>query len=235
MLAGRRLFEGETVSDTLAAVLTSEVDFGALPRGRPAAIRQLLRRCLERNPKNRLHDIADARIVLDEVLTGKLVEPAMAVGAASDAAMRRRGPSWLVVGAIAAGALLLGLGAARWLAGSSTAAAKPLRVQFEIEAPDDTTLLSGVALSRDGRQLAFVARGADGRAALWVRPLDSPEARVLSGTADARYPFWAPDGKQIGFFAQGKLKVTDLQSGSPRDSRADRTDAPGSRRELGRR
>ncbi len=213
MLVGRSLFAGDTVTDTLAGVLKTEIDFAKLPADTPPSIRQLLRRCLERNPKNRLHDIADARIVLEEVLTGKLEEPA---AAPSDAAMRRQGPSWFVVGAIAAGALLLGLGAARWLAGSSTAAAKPLRVQFEIEAPDDTTLLSGVALSRDGRQLAFVARGADGRAALWVRPLDSPEARVLPGTADARYPFWAPDGKQIGFFAQGKLKLTDLQSGSPR-------------------
>ncbi len=216
MLTGKRLFEAPTVPETLAQVLTRTPDLDELPADVPAAIRSLLRRCLERNPKNRLHDVADARIVIDEVLTGKLLEPTVATTTASGPSMRRRGPSWLVAGAIAAGALLVGLGVARWLAGSSAAAAKPVRAQFEIDAPDDTTLLSGVALSRDGRQLAFVARGADGRAALWVRPLDSPEARVLPGTADARYPFWAPDGKQVGFFAQGKLKVTDLQSGSPR-------------------
>ena len=66
MLTGRRLFEGETVSDTLAAVLRQEIDWQALPSGTPTEIRRLLRRCLERNPKNRLHDIADARLVFED-------------------------------------------------------------------------------------------------------------------------------------------------------------------------
>ncbi|HLF57846.1 MAG TPA: protein kinase, partial [Thermoanaerobaculia bacterium] len=213
MLSGRSLFVADTVSDTLAGVLRADIDFAALPAGVPSAIRRLLGRCLDRNPKNRLHDIADARIVIEEVLTGKLVDlPA----APSSSATQRRGPSWLATGVIAAGCALLGLGVARWLVGSSTGAPAPARAQFEIHAPEKTSLVSGLALSADGRTLAFVARGADGRAALWIRPLDSLEARVLPGTVDARYPFWAPDGKRIGFFAQGKLKVTDLQSGSPR-------------------
>ncbi|MCL4810392.1 MAG: serine/threonine protein kinase, partial [Thermoanaerobaculia bacterium] len=71
MLSGRPLFAAETVSDTLAGVLKTEVDFGALPAAAPPALRQLLRRCLERNPKNRLHDIADARLVLDDLIAGR--------------------------------------------------------------------------------------------------------------------------------------------------------------------
>jgi len=82
MLTGRKLFVGETVSDVLAGVLKTEVDLDALPESTPPAIRGLLRRCLERNPRNRLHDIADARIVLDELVAGGSDEgvraPAMA-------------------------------------------------------------------------------------------------------------------------------------------------------------
>ena len=216
MLTGRSPFLADTVSDTLAGVLRAEIDLALLPPAVPPAIRRLLGRCLDRNPKNRLHDIADARIVIEEVLSGRLVETPAVTGAS--VIEPRLGPSWLVAGAVAAGCALLGLGVgvSRWLGGSASKSAAPGRAQFEIQAPEKTTLVSGLALSPDGRQLAFVARGEDGRAALWVRPLDALEPRLLSGTVDARFPFWAPDGKRIGFFAQGKLKVTDLQSGSPR-------------------
>mgnify|MGYP003553943536 CR=1 FL=1 len=77
-------------------------------------------------------------------------------------------------------------------------------------------MVSGLALSSDGRQLAFVARGKDGRTALWVRPLGSIKAKELPGTVDARFPFWSPDGRRLGFFAQRRLKVIDLLGGSPR-------------------
>jgi Tol biopolymer transport system component len=77
-------------------------------------------------------------------------------------------------------------------------------------------MVSGLALSSDGRQLAFVARGKDGRTALWVRALGSTEAKELPGTVDARFPFWSPDGRRLGFFAQRRLKVIDLLGGSPR-------------------
>jgi len=214
MLAGGTLFTGDSVGDTLAAVIRKEIDLGRLPEETPAAIRRLLRRCLERNPKNRLHSIADARIVIDEVLGGA-VEEATSASAAAPAPSRRFG--WL----LGAAGLLVGL-ALGVLAGPSistrpeVAAAAPLHAEFEVPAPESTNLLSGLALSQDGSQLAFVARGEEGRASLWVRPLDSAEARELPGTVDARYPFWAPDGRRIGFFAQGRLKVTDLLGGSPR-------------------
>ena len=101
MLAGKRLFEGETVSDTLAAVLRQEIDWTALPAETPAAIRHLLRRCLARSPKNRLRDIGDARLVLDEVVAGR---PEENVGAEASPvipqhASRRRGATGLAGGA----------------------------------------------------------------------------------------------------------------------------------------
>ncbi len=215
MLTGASLFAADTVSDTLAGVLRADIDLAKLPPSTPAAIRRLLRRCLERNPKNRLHDIADARIVLDEVLGGpdELPPPA----AETNGAARTRGRTW----GLAAGALLVGLGVGalvfRAAAPSESATqGAALHAEFEIPTPSGTTMVSGLALSSDGRQLAFVARGKDGRTALWVRSLGSTEAKELPGTVDARFPFWSPDGRRLGFFAQRRLKVIDLLGGSPR-------------------
>ncbi len=216
MLSGRSLFAGDSVGDTLAAVIRAEIDLKRLPTETPAAIRRLLRRCLERNPKNRLHDIADARIVIDEVLAGGLEELAPPAAEASAAA---RAPGW--TWGLAAGALVVGLGLGALL---FRAAAPPdgategaaLHAEFELATPSGTTLVSGLALSSDGRQIAFVARGKDGRTSLWVRALASAEAKELPGTVDARFPFWSPDGRRVGFFAQRRLKVIDLIGGSPR-------------------
>jgi len=214
MLIGGSLFAGDTVGDTLAAVIRAEIDLDRLPVGTPPALRRLLRRCLERNPKNRLHDIADARIVIDELLTGSKEEPEAAEMAPP---ARRPLARLLVVGAgVVVGlglGVLLGRGVAR---APSTAVAAPFVGQFEISAPAKTEFVSGLALSADGRRLAFVARGEDGRTHLWVRDLDAAEAKELPGTVDAMYPFWAPDGRRLGFFSQNRLKVTDLLGGSPR-------------------
>jgi Tol biopolymer transport system component len=216
MLTGRSLFAGPTVSDTLAGVLKSEIDWRALPAGTPVAIRSLLRRCLERNPKNRLHDIADARIVLDEVLGGG-PEEVLPLAAEARPAARTRGWTWgLAAGALGVG---LGLGALAFRAAAPPEVATQgaaVHAEFEIATPLATTMVSGLALSSDGRQLAFVARGKDGRTALWVRALGSTEAKELPGTVDARFPFWSPDGRRLGFFAQRRLKVIDLLGGSPR-------------------
>ena len=111
MLAGAPLFDGETVSDTLAAVLTRELDTKSLPAATPPPIRRLLRRCLEKNPKNRLHDVADARIVIDDVLTGRADlgdTPALAGSAVEPSAPGWPGRlAWLGAGAVL-GALALG-------------------------------------------------------------------------------------------------------------------------------
>ncbi len=209
MLTGQQLFHGETVSDTLAAVLTREFDTKALPTETPEALRRLLRRCLERNPRNRLHDIADARIVIDEVLSGASDE---AIGAAPASA--RSGPAWLWP-VVAALLLATGVVAGRWSGRSSADNAHPVLIQFQIHAPEGTGFVRGLALSPDGRKVAFVARGKDGRLSLWVRALDSLEARQLPETSDARFPFWAPDSRRIGFFSQRTLKWTDSAGGTP--------------------
>ena len=212
MLSGRSLFSADTVSDTLAGVLKTEVDFARLPESTPPAIRRLLRRCLERNPKNRLHDIADARIVLDEVASGRIEE-----GATPRVETVAKRALWPFVAAALVAGLALGALVAKFVAAPDWGGAPaPRHAELEIAAPAGHAFVSGLALSADGLRLALVARGEDGRTALWVRSLDAPGMTMVAGSTDARYPFWSPDGRKLGFFAQNRLKVTDLLGGSPR-------------------
>ncbi len=212
MLTGRSLFAGPTVSDTLADVLKTAIDFAELPNATPPAIRRLLRRCLERNPKNRLHDIADARIVIEEVASGRSEESA----APGSEGSVKRAVRPFVAAALVAGLALGAIGARLARAPGGADAGTPPHAELEVAAPAGQVFVSGLALSADGQRLALVARGEDGRTALWVRSLDAPEMTQVAGSTDARYPFWSPDGRQLGFFAQNRLKVTDLLGGSPR-------------------
>ena len=229
MLTGRPLFAGDTVSDVLASVLRQEIDWKALPPTIPGELRRLLARCLERNPKNRLHDIGDARIAIDELLARKETGPDPIAAPA-----RGGRATWLVGACALAAGLLLGWLLTRGLGSRSGGGGAPLHAEFQIGAPDRTSLMSGMALSPDGEKLAFVARGEDGRTALWIRALATREAKMLPGTTDARFPFWSPDGRKIAFFSQSRLKVTELFGGQPQvvaetSSTWTRGEAPGVR------
>jgi len=207
MLAGHPPFTGETVSDTLAAVLKTDPDWSALPNGTPLEIRRLLRRCLERDPQRRLHDIADARIEIGDALE----QPQMPDGPAARKRLRFAG--------IAAVSLLLGaLGG--WLLSHSRNPAyheSAARLQFQL--PEGGRYISagafggGLAVSPDGTSVAFVAV-VDGTAALWVRSLDGSQARPLLGTAGATSPFWSPDSKTLAFFSFGRLQALDILRGT---------------------
>ena len=221
LLTGRRLFEGATLSDTLAAVLTRDPDFSALPPATPTAIRTLLSRCLQRDVKTRLRDIGEARIAL--------ADPSVR---ASDSvsAPDRRGRGWplrrwlpvtllaLVVGA-AAGAL-----APR--AASRVTPSNAELLTLGIDAGGDTPI-AGVGwiglnwvgptavLSPDGQMLVFIARGpSGGRWQLYLRRLDELKARHLPGTEGAYAPFFSPDGASVGFFSGGQLAKIALDGGT---------------------
>ncbi len=214
MLMGRRLFEGETVSDVMAAVLTRELDLGVLPQATPAAVRRLLSRCLERETKNRLGWIGDARLELADPFgddAPKLVE------APATAGFLRLLP-WAiaaVIGIVAVAAVIAVL---------RRPAPEGRVVRFPIRPPDETVFhLEGLgpgpaALSPDGNHVAFSVRGVDGIIRLCVRSLDSVELRILDGTEGAQYPFWSPDGSEIGFFSRvsASLKVIPLEGGAMR-------------------
>jgi len=216
MLTGRSLFAGDSVPDTLARVLQREVDFDALPESTPPAIRRLLRRCLERKPKNRLHDIADARIVLDEVLAGASEE---AVAALPGGVPKSGLAGWrLAVAALAtlAAGALAAIVATGGLGRSGAATAEPpIRATIGVAEPLRLeTYDRSVALSPDGTTLALSVRDpAVKNDRLCLRSLDRFEMKPLAGTEGATYPFWSPDGRALGFFADGKLKRVDLAGG----------------------
>ncbi len=206
MLTGRRLFDGETVSDSLAAVLRANVDLSALPPSTPAPVRALVARCLDRDPQTRLRDVGEARIILsaphDE--TGTVAAP-------SAGSSRRATMAAAVITLLAA---LGGILAGRFL----LAPAQPARggdAAFDV-ALGDRVLLGSLAVSPDGHNIIFSARTKDNATELWLRPIDSLDAHALPGTLDGRDPFWSPDGREIGFFSGDSLFRLALDGTTPR-------------------
>jgi serine/threonine protein kinase len=199
MLTGRRMFVGETVSDTLAAVLRADFDWPALPAGTPPAIRKLLRRCLERDRKKRLADIADARMELDEALAGAPAELP---------APRIRALPWAVAVVFAAGFVAVLLIHFR----ESPPEQRVIKLSVS---PPQKTVFDRFAVSPDGRRLAFTADESDKirKTHLWVRQLDSLSAQHLSDAEHATSPFWSPDSRFIAFLAGGKLKKIEASGG----------------------
>jgi Tol biopolymer transport system component len=209
MLTGRRAFEGDGISDVLASVLKSDPAWSAIPAGTPASIRRLLRRCLEKDPRKRLSAIGDARLDLTEE-----DEDAVPVAASSPRARRRVLP---LVAAAAAGALIAALAAAAvW---RTNAPGKPAGVQrVSVLGPPDAPLLpdsNAVAISPDGRMVAFiVGTPVRSESQLWVRSLDSLEARRISDDSETPFlPFWSPDSRTVGYFTSSKLKIVPAAGG----------------------
>ncbi len=212
MLTGKRLFTGATVSDTIAAVLKVEPDWNTLPTDTPTAIRRLLRRCLEKDRKRRLTDAGAARLEIDDALTPQsAVDGAVASGTSANAPRGRL--AWMTGLAAAAvfGMAAMALPTLRYLRETPTPA--PPETRLEIATPATSDVVS-FAVSPDGRQIVFMASG-DGASRLWMRPLDTTAAQPLAGTDGASYPFWSPDSRSIGFFADGQLKRLDLSGGAP--------------------
>ena len=213
MLTGKVAFPGESVTDTLAGVIRAEPDWALLPATTPMRVRVLLHRCLQKDPRERLQAIGDARIALNEVLSGA---PDLApVGGAEPVAVPlwRRALPWALLGVMTAFALALAFVhfRERPTAGQVT--------RFEISEPDKTVLTPVLVISPDGRKVAFVAPGTNRGAAVgavWVRPLETLNARPLDGTEGAaNLPFWSPDSRFIAFQAQGKLKKIEALGAPP--------------------
>ena len=215
MLTGKRLFQGETVSDTLAAVLREPVDFAQLPPSTPPSVRVLLERCLERDPKQRLQAIGESRIALERTIAGSSGIRVAASGETPPAARRGRASlvlAWALAAAFAAVAATLAL---------RPRAPESRVYRASIPAPEgtvfsvDTTQPGPPALSPDGKKLAFAARGADAKVRLYIRALDATTAQPLAGTEGAQYPFWSPDSRFVAFGADQKLKKIEASGGPP--------------------
>jgi Tol biopolymer transport system component len=214
LLTGRIVFRRETPGETLAAILRDEpppiTDFNPSV---PAPVSWILERCLAKDPDDRYASTRDlARDVSNVRRRLSSISAADPAARPRDSARRSREPiAWTLA---AAGALLAV--AALWFGRRTGQAAGPLAgVRFTIAPPKDMGFTGTLALSPDGRNLAFAAAGADGRLALWVRPLDSLDARRLEGSDGAQFPFWSPDGHSIGYFAAGRLLKIDPHGGAP--------------------
>jgi Tol biopolymer transport system component len=220
MLAGRRAFAGDTVTDTLATVLQGEPDWNGLPASTPPALSQLVRRCLDKDSKRRLQAIGEARVMLEELsqvsATGRFVAPtetARLLPATSRATGPRR---WLVPAA--AGAGLLAGALAGILLGGPRATVAPVPTWLSLDlAPAEKLAerrprLTAFALSPDGRTVAFTGvRSA--KAALYLRSLDRAEAVAVAGSDDAQNPFFSPDGRFVGFVVGAEVKKVSAEGG----------------------
>ena len=200
MVTGARPFDGETISDTIAAVLKTEPDLTRVPR----ELHRVLETCLQKEPRNRLRDIGDVWLLL--------IDAAAPPSQPSPTAGRRR--ALIAAGAVAAGVLGAAVSAS-WFLLRPEAPPRQL-VAFPVSPPDQSTLEWGFALSPDGRSLAFPARGKDGVVRLWVRTMGAVAARPVPGTEGAtRAMMWSPDGRFLAFPLDRTLKKVDLAGGAP--------------------
>jgi Tol biopolymer transport system component len=221
MLTGRTPFPGSTVSDHIAAILEREPDWTALPPATPARIRRLLRRCLEKDLNRRLHDIADARIEIDDAREADgVVRTEPLVTSARDRA-------WWTAIAAAAAIAVIAIGFTSWSVLRPAPPAAPIAFTFTLPPPPEgqraLTISGSLSVSPDGQSVAFVAldenrrstEGETGQPVLFIRALGLQDARMLSGTDGATNPFWSPDGRFVGFVAGGTLKKIAAAGGPP--------------------
>ncbi|HET6463313.1 MAG TPA: protein kinase, partial [Candidatus Krumholzibacteria bacterium] len=206
-LTGKALFQGETVSDLIARILEREPDWSALPAGTPTRVRELLKKCLRKDPKERLRDIGDARLELTD--THAVID---GTTPASTARARSSRLPWIV----AAAGVVLAAAAIALRPAPKVPDAPTMRVSIPLpnglevspESPD-------ITISPDGKTVLFAATDSSGTSRLYMRPLATQTTRVLPGTEESYLPFWAPDSKQIAFFAGNSLKRMALTDDRP--------------------
>jgi predicted Ser/Thr protein kinase len=193
MLTGRPAFTGETITDVLAAVVKSEPDWNAVPQ----KVRRLLASCLQKDPKQRLQAIGDYRLLLEE-------KP-------QAGSLRHSRLGWVVA---ALALISIVMGAIAWRA--TRPVDRPLiRLDVDLGADAIAGQFTTVAISPDGTRLVFPVKNPDGKQVLGTRLLGETKPAALSGTENGRDPFFSPDGKWIGFFADEKMKKNSVQGGAP--------------------
>jgi len=216
MLSGHRAFRGDTTADTLSAILTKDPPDLEVAEGHiSSGLVHVVNRCLEKNPAARFQSTSDLAFALEALSLRSESSPV--VTPAALATRRRARFAWP-----AATAVLLGtIAVLAWMVATRSVPGPSYAIRFQVPPPTDAAFTPTeavgaphIAISLDGQRLAFVAPVGSGRPSLWVRGIDSLDAIMLASTEDASFPFWSPDGSQIGFFAQGKLKKVLATGGS---------------------
>jgi serine/threonine-protein kinase len=220
MLTGKMAFSGETVSDTLAAIIKEQPDYSLLPASTSARIRVLIQRCLQKDSRQRLQAIGDARIAIEEVLSGApdpTAAPQQAVLVPPPTPAWKRLLPWAVTAALAAALLIMVIVSRE----PSTASHTPIELSFYL--PSNQKLASdngtAFAISPDGTRIAYVVEEAGSTIGeMFIRELDKSSPAVLAtleNIGGAAAPFFSPDGQWIGFFGDGKLKKVSVHGGAP--------------------
>ncbi len=210
MLAGRAMFARESITDTLATITRDDPDWTALPATTPDQVRRLLARCLQRDAKQRLQAIGEARIALDAT-----DDRASSPAPGNRSPTRQPAPKRLLLWAASLVAASVAVGMGWWLAHANLPPAIVSRLSIPLRVPLSTHYeTTNIALSPDGATLAYVGE-MNGTSSLYVRRMDQIEIRPLAGTEGAMGPVFSPDGAWIAFVADRKLKKVPMLGGSP--------------------
>jgi eukaryotic-like serine/threonine-protein kinase len=213
MLSGGRIFEGDTVTETLAKIIEREPEWEQLPASTPPPLRKLLQRCLTKNPKNRLQAIGDARIVIQELIEKpEQAEQPQVIERIGTYPLWTRVLPWAVAAVCLAGAVLL------WLWPSAPAPDRPV-LQFDYPLPATNFLAHNnrhaVEVSRDGRRVAFIAAAQGMPRRIFVRSLDQPAETAIAGTEGATNLTFSPDSNWLAFQQGQQIKKVALSGGAP--------------------
>ena len=219
MLSGRKAFQGEDITLTLASVVKEDPDWELLPV-EASSLKRVLARCLAKEPRARFHHIADVRIAIEE----SLAEPSTRDVSRKMAATSRSFPplAWLPV-------MLVAVLLAAWLTYTwkpEPEPVPPLTASLRFEAESRPTGDGYLALSPDGERLAFVTPSRIDGARVWIRSMRDGTQQPIAGTEGAELPFWSPDGSRIGYFAKSQLWVV-LAAGGPSNRLASATFSTG--------
>jgi serine/threonine protein kinase/Tol biopolymer transport system component len=216
MVTGTRPFPGDTPASVIGAILKDTP--ASMSMRQPlatSALDHVVARCLEKDSDARWQHAGDVQRELQWVqASGAHASPS------NDAGSRRR--NYVALAAAAVALLVAAAIAPGWFSHRREAAPDVLQLSIlpprgtEFYGPPASVVAPQIAISPDGRELAFVAQPARGRPSLWLRSLRESEARMLPGTEGATYPFWSPDSRSLGFFAQGKLWIVEAAGGPPR-------------------
>jgi serine/threonine-protein kinase len=219
MLTGKRPFQGETPPDILVAVLGKDPDWNLLPAEVPIKVRDLLRRCLQKKSRDRLHDIADARIEIKEALNDPVAPNLVIEGVGQTPTGKYR----MVIAALAVlVALSAALAVKSWIDSQDLSLGVRAPTRFVITLPEGQNLVgwNPFDLSRDGNALVYSAAEPGEPSQIYLRFLDQFEARPLSGTEGGEAPFFSPNGQWVGFFGEeGTLEKVTIDGGPVRKIR----------------